>query len=382
MAAHTAATDAAIDCDVHPALRSMGVLMPYLEPYWRETFAFRGIDKVDLSLTSDPRGTPLHARPDWRQPGGDGAADVETLRRHLLDPFGLRLAILNCMHAGMVVFSEDMGAAICRAANDWLAQEWLDRDDRLRAAITVPLQGPELAVAEIERRAADRRFVQVLVPVSNDMPLGRRRYWPVWRAAQTHGLPVAIHVGSAYRQAPTSTGWPTYFLEDYVAEAQAFESALLSMLSEGVFEEFPDLRVVLAESGVAWLPSFIWRANKTWRGVRAEIPWANREPGEVIRRQVRLTTQPLDLPEDAARVQRFLEQVGSDDMLLFSTDYPHWQFDGTAALTGCLPAALRQRIMVDNPLRTFPRLTDAALWPGSVQQGVVQQGAVRQGEAA
>lgn len=357
----------AIDCDVHPALANIGVLMPYLEPYWRESFAFRGIDKLDMSLTGDPRGTPLHARPDWRGPTGDGACDSATLARHLLDPFGLQFAVLNCMHAGMAVFSEDMGSAICRAANDWLAHEWLDRDDRLRAAITVPLQGPELAVAEIERRAADRRFVQVLVPVSNDMPLGRRRYWPVWRAAARHGLPVAIHSGSTYRHAPTSTGWPSYFLEDYVAEAQAFESALLSMLTEGVFEEIPDLTVVLAESGASWLPSFLWRATKTWRGVRAEVPWMNRSPAETVRRHVRLTTAPLDLSDNAVSVGRFLGQLGGDDMLLFSTDYPHWQFDSMAALPAALPAPSRARICIDNPLRTYGRLAPVV---------------VRQGEAA
>lgn len=353
-----------IDCDVHPSLRNMGMLMPYLEPYWRETFAFRGIDRVDLSLTGDPLTTPLHARPDWRQADGGGASDPATLAHDLLDPFGIGVAILNCMHAGMMVFSEDMGAAICRAANDWLAEEWLDRDERLRAAITVPLQGPELAVEEIERRAADHRFVQVLVPVSHDMPLGRRRYWPVWRAAERHGLPVAIHAGSAYRHAPTSTGWPTYFLEDYAAEAQAFESALLSLLSEGVFEECPNLTIVLAESGVAWLPSFIWRANKTWRGVRAEVPWAKRAPGDVVRRHVRLTTAPLDLPDDPGRVQRFLAQLAADDMLLFATDYPHCQFDGTAALPDHLSPTLREQITTRNPLRTYPRLAEAPLRRG------------------
>ena len=363
MAAHLI-PPGAIDCDVHPALTSMAVLMEFLEPYWRETFAFRGIDKLDMSLTGDPRGAPLHARPDWRGPNGDGASDAATLARHLLDPLDLRFAILNCIHAGMAVFSEDMGAAMCRAVNDWIARDWLDCDDRLRASITVPLQGPELAVAEIERCAANRRFVQILVPVSNDMPLGRRRYWPVWRAAARYGLPVAIHAGSTYRHAPTSTGWPTYFLEDYVAEAQAFESALLSMLTEGVFEEIPELVVVLAESGVAWLPSFLWRATKTWRGVRAEVPWMNRPPTDTVRRHVRLTTQPLDLPDDAARVQRFLDQLGGDDMLLFSTDYPHWQFDGIAALPSALPSALRQRIAIENPLRTYPRLQPEAAIQG------------------
>jgi len=353
-----AARTAVIDCDVHATLPNMGTLMPYLPPYWRETFEFRGIDALDFSLTSDPRNTPLHVRPDWKAKGGGGASDVSALGRDLLDPFGIDIAILNCMHAGLVAFSEDMAAAMCTAANEWISQEWLDRDRRLRASIAVPLQSPDLAVAEIERRSGDARFVQVLIPVSHELPLGRRTYWPIYRAAAMRGLPVAVHAGSAMRHAPTSTGWPSYFLEDHVGEAQAFESALLSMVSEGVFEEFPDLIVVLAESGCAWLPSFIWRANKTWRGLRVEVPWAKRSPGEVIRKHIRLTTQPLDVPMDLACVEKFIAQLGSEDMLLLSTDYPHWNFDGQAALAPAFGSKLRRRIMHDNPLSTYPRLRE------------------------
>jgi predicted TIM-barrel fold metal-dependent hydrolase len=47
-------------------------------------------------------------------------------------------------------------------------------------------------------------------------------------------------------------------------------------------------------------------------------------------------------------------------MLLFSTDYPHWHFDGDDALTAGLPAALRQKICIDNPLATYPRLKETA----------------------
>ena len=45
-------------------------------------------------------------------------------------------------------------------------------------------------------------------------------------------------------------------------------------------------------------------------------------------------------------------------MLLFSTDYPHWQFDGAAAWPAGLDEALRQKIAVENPLRTYPRLRE------------------------
>jgi len=53
-----------------------------------------------------------------------------------------------------------------------------------------------------------------------------------------------------------------------------------------------------------------------------------------------------------------MDHLGSEDMLLFATDYPHWQFDGMAALPSGLSPGLRQKIMVDNPLRTYARLRE------------------------
>ena len=55
---------------------------------------------------------------------------------------------------------------------------------------------------------------------------------------------------------------------------------------------------------------------------------------------------------------RLLDHLGSDDMLLFATDYPHWQFDGMGALPEGLPEALVRRIAVDNPRATYPRLRE------------------------
>jgi len=159
---------------------------------------------------------------------------------------------------------------------------------------------------------------------------------------------------------PTSIGWPSYLLEDYVAQAQGFAAALNSLVAEGVFVEFPRLKVVLIESGVTWLPAWIWRANKTWRGVRAEVPWLTRPPAEYLREHVRLTIQPFDAPPAPGQVARVLEEIGSEEMLLFATDYPHWHFDGTEALPDGLPAGLARKILVDNPMSTYPRLAEGA----------------------
>ncbi|MFO1029401.1 MAG: amidohydrolase family protein, partial [Acetobacteraceae bacterium] len=162
------------------------------------------------------------------------------------------------------------------------------------------------------------------------------------------------------RYPTTGTGWPSHYVHDYVAQSQTFEDQILSLISNGVINKFPSSRFVLLESGVSWLPGFIWRAVKTWRGVRGEVPWVNRSPADIIREHFRLSIQPFDAA-DANAVQRTIEQIDADHMLLFASDYPHWQFEGDAVMPAGLPASLQQRICTDNPLATYPRLQQEAL---------------------
>jgi predicted TIM-barrel fold metal-dependent hydrolase len=336
-------------------------LLPYLDDYWRDQLVNRHIDKYSFVLTSYPPNSPLSARPDWRSSSGAPAGDLDTIRRQALDPFGTRLAICNTLHGGVALFNEDMAAALCTAVNDWVAIELLDREPRLRASILIPAHNPALAVAEIERVAKDRRFVQVLLFAMGEMLLGRRIYWPIYAAAEKHGLAIGIHAGSTYHHAPMASGWPAHRVEDYVAQSAAFESQVLSFLAEGVFHQFPALKLVLIESGVTWLPTLLWRTSKTWRGVRPEVPWIDRPPAEILREHLRLTLQPVDAPaNDADALARTFAHIGCDRMLLFSTDYPHWQFDGEDVLPDGLPDDAVRKLMVDNPLDTYPRLRDGA----------------------
>ncbi len=90
--------------------------------------------------------------------------------------------------------------------------------------------------------------------------------------------------------------------------------------------------------------------------MRIEVPWVSRPPDQVIREHVRITVQPLDAPPEAGQLQRVIEQIACDDLLLFATDYPHWHFDGEAVLPEAFPGELLEAICVTNPCATFPRL--------------------------
>src|SRR5690606_28151748 len=108
-------------------------------------------------------------------------------------------------------------------------------------------------------------FVQVLFMVRTAEPLGRRKYWKIYEAAVRHDLPVAIHVGGSNGHPVTAAGWPSFYLEDHVAFSQAAQAQLVSLVCEGVFEQFPTLKIVLMEGGMAWVAPIMWRLDKAWR---------------------------------------------------------------------------------------------------------------------
>ncbi|GLH75170.1 hydrolase [Bradyrhizobium sp. SSBR45G] len=348
----------AIDCDLHLPAPTIAQLLPHLDDFWRDQIINRAIDRMPFAMMSYPPNAPISQRADWR--AAPAATALETVQTQALDAFGLSFAIANIIHGAVALHNDDMAAALCRAVNDWLRVEWLEREPRLRGSILIHPQDVSQAVAEVERLASDGRFVQVLMLAMGERPLGRREFFPIYAAAERHGLVIAVHAGSTYRYAPTIVGWPCYQFEDYVAQAQAFENQTVSLIAEGVFQRFPRLKFVFLESGVSWLPVTMWRTDKTWRGARPETPWVDRWPSEIIREHLRLTTQPFDAP-DAAAVAATIARIGSDDMLLFSTDYPHWQFEADDVLPeGLSPATLR-KTLIDNALATYPRLAQEAI---------------------
>jgi predicted TIM-barrel fold metal-dependent hydrolase len=342
----------AIDCDVHLPVPGVNQLLPYLDDFWRDMVVSRGLDRLDLTSLGK---SPMSIRPDWRLPTGS-EPDVDTVRTHLLDRWKLKFGICSCIQGSVALHSEDLGSAIVGAVNDWVADKWLRPEPRLRGTILVHADNPRRAAEEIERLGGDSRFVQVMLLVMQNTLFGKRPFWPIFEAAQKYDLPIAIHAGSLYRHAPSTLGWPSYYVNDYVNQSFAFQAQLMSMLMEGVFGKFPRLRVVLLESGFSWLPNFLWRANKTWKGTRIEIPWVHRLPTDIIREKVRITTQPFDGPLEPGRLEKVMKQIGGDQMMLFSSDYPHWHFDGDEPLPPELPAPLTHRCMYENAVSTYPRL--------------------------
>lgn len=343
-----------IDCDVHVPVPTMAQLSHHLPEVWRELVTARGI--YGFAETSLAAAAPIQARPDWRGADGTPSRDLATLTRAVLDERGMSAAICHCLYPVQKLFDPHMAAAFASATNGFLATEVLDRDERLRGSVLISPYDIGSAVEEIRLRAADPRFVQVIMLASAELPYGNPFYDPIWEAAVAAGMPVALHVGNSGRHPPTATGWPSYRLEDEIDQPLAMQGQLASMVSHGAFARFPDLKLVLLGSGVTWLPAFEWRFAKFWRGARIEVPWLTESPIDILRRHVRITTQPFDGPGAGVAIADVLAHLDAPELLLYASDYPHWHFEGTDAFPSGFDRAMRELVSVENPRAIYGRM--------------------------
>jgi uncharacterized protein len=334
--------EAVIDADIHAVVPNVEALFPYLSDHWREyirTSAFKGA--VD---TAYPPRAPTTLRPDATSP-----ISVDIVQQQVLDPWNTEIGILNCAYGIDGLHNPDTAAAMASAVNDWIAAEWLAKEPRLRASLLVPTRVPEMAAQEIERMGDHPGFVQVALPVRSEAPYGHRRYVPIFEAAARKNLVVSLQFGGAPGNPPTGSGWPSYYIEEYVGMAQVFQTQVLNMIVEGLFDRFTNLRVALVEGGWTWLPSLMWRIDKDWKGLRREVPWNTRPPSDYIRDRIRLTLQPMDAPTDPSMLLQIVDALGSDELLMFATDYPHWHFDSPEqAVPVGVAGPVRSKILRDN----------------------------------
>jgi predicted TIM-barrel fold metal-dependent hydrolase len=131
--------------------------------------------------------------------------------------------------------------------------------------------------------------------------------------------------------------------------AQVFQSQLVNIVSEGVLDLHPTLRIALLESGFTWLPTFMWRFDKEWRNLRRTVPWVKRAPSAYIREHVRISIAPLDAPPNPRHLQQVIEQIGSEDVLLYASDYPHvHRHDALNGWLQDVPESLARKIRSEN----------------------------------
>jgi uncharacterized protein len=236
----------------------------------------------------------------------------------------------------------------CYAAwNDWAVQEFnAVAPDRLCVLAFLPHHSPAAAAAELERCAALGHRGAIIDVFTID--LGDPAWDTLWAAAAGCGLPISFHLkGGTSRKLSYEMGkWKSAAFATVLP--LQLDEPLATMVFSGALERHPGLTLVLAESGVGWLPYFLTRMDLEWRNLRDKLDYApTTPPSELFHRQVYATFEEEELAE------QYIPHLGAGSCM-WASDYPHTDStfpDSVRAVEvalGALPAGDRRRITATN----------------------------------
>ena len=258
------------------------------------------------------------------------------------------------------LFSEaddlELGLLCVQAYNDWMIDEWCgSRGGRLIPLCIVPLWEAELAAKEIYRVAEKgcRAVAWSELPAWLGRPGLHGDFWdPFLKACEETQTVICMHIGSGTKTVQTSPEAPTVVTANLIVCNSA--ASMIDWIFSGKFEQFPNLKLLYAESQIGWIPYFIERADDTWRTHQ----WAQGEkripkpPSHYYKKHVYSCffkdTVGIDL----------LDRIGEDNVL-FETDYPHQDgtFPNTLAIAEELFGHLEQetidKIARNNAIKLF-----------------------------
>jgi predicted TIM-barrel fold metal-dependent hydrolase len=291
-----------------PAAGTLMATLPWYHAYWNED-------------------SPDYDRPD----SGEYTRSEEYRSPEKVDEYlaeqGVETALLTGHQIKFLpaVMNPEFTAVIASAYNELLADLWLESSDRLKGGIVVPMNNPEAAVEEIEKYASHPDMVTVIFFGGTELPFGHRDYRPLFDAVAAAGLPITALTSENPVHRQLAMGLPKHYATYNTNAAQNHYVNLVSMLFQGLFDEYPDVDVVWAGEGIGWILQPMWRSSRYYRNLEPQVPTTlEKEPHEYIENNY-VTTYPL--PHlDSEMTARLIDMVGPQNVL-YGSGYPHWNHD-------------------------------------------------------
>jgi predicted TIM-barrel fold metal-dependent hydrolase len=266
--------------------------------------------------------------------------------------------VYGCLRVNDLIPDGERRAWAYRIYNDWVADFARQADpNRVFPLACLPNHDPKEAAAEV-RRCAKMGLKGADLPVNRmGVPLFHHDWYAVWEAAAACQFPISFHsTGFKGLRGPDTPEME----QDYTLEWRLLRSALfqldgmevlVALIVSGACEKYPDLRFVLGEAGVTWIPYVLDRLDTEYTDRARDLGFAMK-PSDYWRRQG-MTTYQQD---------QFLEPIiplVGEDNIMWGADYPHpdcvWpesrqHIDKNLSN---LPERVRRKIICDNVVKLY-----------------------------
>jgi hypothetical protein len=302
------------------------------------------------------RGTGQAGGPRSRRPAETTGMHDPVQRLKDMDLEGIDTAVLfgTSVFLSLPFFEDaELAAATARVYNDWLAEYCAAAPARLKGIALVPIQDSPAAVEELRHAVRDLGFVGVGTPAhSGGRNLDDPALDPFFAEAERLGVPVCVHVGAG-RPAAAAERFTNAYMVHVVTHAFEQMIAALCVVSGGVLERHPALRVAFLEAGAGWVPYWIERLDEHYEYMQPCVPWRARGPGEYMRaEQCYYSFEP-----DERTLPWVLGMLG-EEHVVFASDYNHsdCKFPHTVrAMVDRADLTLDQKrkLMCDNAARLY-----------------------------
>ncbi len=341
-----------IDCDIHQTYRTQEELYPYLS-----NSALERVKKSGLGYSMPTYHSPIgYKRRDADPSSGTAGSDRAFLIRQLFDENDVNYGILN--GSGIIGISQmaeyEFPHQLAEAYNRWLIEEWLSKDSRFYGSMHIAIQNPKESAKMIREIGKHDQIIQVIIPSMVPNSLSHPSMRPILKAISDMNLAIGLHIWqpTATTNVATPLGNPMTYFEWRTLAGLANMTHLVNFIVTGIFEEFPDLRVTLVESGYSWLIYFKHRLNQLYKSLRAETPWLKKSPEYYLHKNIRLTTQPVE-EIDVEELEPVFRSFDADKLILFSSDYPHWDADYPSFTKKYIPLPFHKDIFFNNANEFF-----------------------------
>ncbi len=280
-------------------------------------------------------------------------------RVELLDREGLRAAILYpSIGLTWECETEDfpLSLAYARAYNRWIVDFCSDYKDRLIPIAHISLADGHEAAKELERAVKAGCKGAFVAPFTlTDKAHAHPDYDPFWAKAQELGVPVGIHPTpepptKRVYQRFTGMNWAAWYHN--VLGGQGPQQAFFVLFQYGLFDRFPQVKVVVLESGAGWIGAALDRMDTTYETALGKSVLLKEKPSYYFKRQCWISGDP-----DEKALAHIVEHVGNDKFF-WATDFPHFDHPGNylealSNLVSPLSDTARKNLLGDSVARVY-----------------------------